>query len=425
MQFINHTPFPALAFAGVDQRGQAFHVVALRQTLTWNETGKLVFADQQEPLCESDEFFGEDLQGSVRQESDLCPYKPRCDVIVNASAHPPHARNGKPQSRFAVRLEVRRSASECLIDKTLTVTGARSFVRRPGLLRLSAALVKLGTLGMVGPPSWRLTTPGSVQTVPVRLEQAFGGQCRIEADSPVAGKVPKKYRVAPEQGTARPDAGGTPMAHDAFAANPAGRGFARDWYLDAIGADRVPAPQIEYPQHPVTSSHFIKACGGKLDAEAPLVAGLGVRPKGYPERAKLVGTVDEHFIHSPAALPEDFDFGVWNAAWPDQQTDALRGDEIIELTNLCAPDTPAASPDALGNHVLRLALPGHLPFVLVRFENGSIGELAARLDTVLLDPEQNRLTCVWRATMAPRPQVRALEARMLTRAEVEQKAPHG
>jgi len=84
-------------------------------------------------------------------------------------------------------------------------------------------------------------------------------------------------------------------------------------------------------------------------------------------------------------------------------------------------------------------LPGHLPFVLVRFENGSIGELTARLDTLLLAPDQQRVTCVWRATAATQPQVRVLEVRMLTRAEVDafaqsvhpsqaqeaQEAPHG
>ncbi|WP_338719347.1 DUF2169 domain-containing protein [Herbaspirillum sp. DW155] len=62
-----------------------------------------------EPLCEADEFFGEDLHASVRQESDLClPYKPRCDVIVNATAYPPAALSGKTPYRFTVRVVVIR-----------------------------------------------------------------------------------------------------------------------------------------------------------------------------------------------------------------------------------------------------------------------------------------------------------------------------
>ena len=72
-------------------------------------------------------------------------------------------------------------------------------------------------------------------------------------------------------------------------------------------------------------------------------------------------------------------------------------------------------------------LPGHLPFVLVRFEDGAIGELAAKLDTLIIDvvpdPKQAAkkptVTCVWRATLGVTPSVRVLEARMLSATEVQ------
>jgi hypothetical protein len=108
MEFRNDTPFPAIAFAGVDPRGQDFHVVALRQTLTWDDAGALLFVDKQRPLCEADEFFGVEMQGSVRQESDLCPYKPRCDAIVNATVSPPRRPDGSAPTRFEVRFVVKR-----------------------------------------------------------------------------------------------------------------------------------------------------------------------------------------------------------------------------------------------------------------------------------------------------------------------------
>ena len=123
--------------------------------------------------------------------------------------------------------------------------------------------------------------------------------------------------------------------------------------------------------------------------------------------------MDEAFVISDRWLPHDFDFAVWNAAPPDQQIDFPGGGEVIELTNLCAADTPGAIVDSKGNSVLRFSLRGDLPFVLVRFENGAIGELPARLDTVLIDTERMRLSCVWRATMPMHPAVRVLEARMI------------
>ena len=453
MEFVNHTPFPALAFEGVDQRGQGFHTVVLRQTFTWNDAGELVFADDQQPLCEADEFFGENLQGSVRQESDLSGYKPRCDVIVNATAYPPRHADRPVPERFEVRLSVMRPGipapipaqpyglnplmpasdeamrgwqgevsrakeaagqGERLIDKALVVTGERRFVKLMGWKRAAAMLLKIGTFGIVRLPSWRLTQPESARPVPIRLERAFGGECRIDADHGAANKVPQKYRLTPEQIEAHPDAARPPVAHDACAFNPVGQGYIRDWFLDSVDLRSVTAPQIEYPTHPIGLEDFNHARRGKLDGGERLVAGLGVRPKGHPARAKLVGTIDQEFIESDAALPKDFDFAVWNAAWPDQQVDALSGDERIRLVNLCSPETPGVTRDMQGNAVLTLTLPGHLPFLLVRFENGAIGELGARLDTLLIDPDKREVSCVWRATIGKQPLVRVVEARVLS-----------
>jgi hypothetical protein len=452
MEFVNHTPFPALAFEGIDQHDQRFHAVALRQTLTWNDAGDLAFADDQQPLCQADEFFGEVQKSSVRQESDLCGYKPRCDVIVNATAYPPQCADGSVPERFEIRLSVLRPGApvkipaqpyglnplmpasdeamrnwqaevervkdagtygERLIDKVLAVTGERRFVKPNGWSRAAAALLTIGTLGIVRLPSWRVTRPNPAQPVPIRLERAFGGECRIDAGHRAADKVPQKYRLTPEQGEAHPDAARPPVAHDAYPFNPVGQGYARDWFLASGGVLSIPAPQIEYPTRPIGLDEFNNARRGKLDGGEHLVAGLGVRPKGHPARAKLVGTIDPAFIESSAALPKDFDFSVWNAAWPDQQVDELRGDECIRLVNLCPPDTPGVERDREGNAVLTLTLPGHLPFLLVRFENGAIGELAARLDTLLIDLDRREVSCVWRATLSKQPLVRVLEARML------------
>jgi hypothetical protein len=461
MEFLNHTPFPALAYAGIDQLEQAFHVVVLRQTLTWNEQGVLRYAEDQEPLCVEDSYFDEDLAASVRQESDLCHYKPNCDVIVNAFAHTP---KGEPRRRFLVGLrlmrpdeptplppapyglnplqgptEIQRLAWEAemerasttrrpgkvLIDKQLAVTGPRDFIRKAAPLRWFGSLLKLTTLGLVRPKDWRLTAPEPIALLPLRNELAFGGQCRIDKAEATAKRIPKRHHLKPEQQAEHPNAEAEPerhaLAHEAYVPNTIGQGWARDWYLKAKRLKRLPAPQIEYPDHPITIRHFKQARRDKLDAkhESKLVAGLGIRSKGHPERARLVGTVDQAFIDSEAWLPKDFDFKIWNAAWPDQQTNHLKGNEVIELTNLCAPEAPAAEQDAQGNTRLRLELPGDLPFILVRFAEGQIGELNAQLDTLIIEPQRQRLSCIWRATLAQEPKVRVLEARMLKKHEIE------
>jgi hypothetical protein len=470
MEFVNHTPFPALAFEGIDQHDQAFHVVVMRQTLNWDAQGKLSYADEQSPLCEEDTYFGGFHRSAVRQESDLCQYKPRCDVIVNATAYAP---GGKAVRRFDVRLQLQRPdtpvplpqepqglnpfmspsfeetqawlkavdlargqriAGQVLIDKTLSVTGERYFQKRSWLLRWFATLSSWATLGIVRPSVWRLTTPRPTQTVALNNELAFGGQCRINAGDKAARRVAKKNRLSTQDQATHPDAAGPSerraLAHDAFAANPIGRGYARHWFVKASGCKRLPAPQIENPRHPIRVGDFTKALKGQYEkgAGSHLVVGLGIRPKGHPERAKLLGTVDERFIKSDAWLPQDFDFSIWNAAWPDQQVDALQGDEVIELTNLCAPDTSGAGRDAQGNTVLKLHLPGDECQLLVRLEGGEMFLHPMRIDTLLIEPEARTCHLVWRTILSKDAQValRGVEAwvvgktrREAARAEIE------
>jgi hypothetical protein len=429
MEFVNHTPFPAQPFLGVTLEGEEFHVVVLRQTLTWGKDEQLFFSEDQLPLCEADEPFNpEQPGGEVRQESDLCQYKPRCDIIVNAHAYPP-----KLTQSFEIRLRVETPDTlmplppeprglnpltgpsreqmaaweaavkrakqtvlpgERLIDKTLRVTGERYLIRRLGGWVLSEAQPVL-------------------EPVPVRLLQAFGGECRVEAGTRAAEKVSQRHWLTLEQAQTHPD-DPPPIAHDALDANLVGCGFVRQWFLDAAQPPKLAAPRIESPSRPFGISEFNRICADRLEDAATLVAGLGVRPKGHPDRAKLVGTIDEAFIKGDIPLPSDFDFAVWNAAWPDQQVEALAGDEIIELTNLCSSDTVGVVQEK-GNSVLRLKLPGHLPFVLVRFEEGVIGELEAWLDTVIINPEAEQVSLVWRTTASTQPPIRVLEARMISR----------
>lgn len=413
MALINHTPFPALGFAGIDPNGQRFHVVVLRQTLTWDASGALHYTAAQAPLCVADQYVGAVNASAVVQESDLCHYKPRCDVLVVGNAYAP-ADSAAPA--WLVRLALRSAHSDppaYLVHKTLRVTGPRAFVRRPAAVAL---------LGALGPCPWVLTDPEPARCVPLRDDYAYGGGCRLDADDPFADRVAPADRLTPAQLAGHPDATAPPshqpVAHVVCVANPLGRGFLVPWYLKATGLRTLPAPQIESPQRPITAARFAQLLTDPAADSDPAdwVAGLGVRAKAHPARRRLAGTVDAAFAASPAALPADFDFAFWNAAPPDQQCAFPRGDEIIELGNLAPPDTPGLRRDAQGHGWLQLCLPGHLPYVLVRYANGALGELPAQLDTLHIDCEQRRVSCVWRATLAATPAVRQLEARLLTAA---------
>lgn len=297
MQFVNHTPFPALKYAGIDPLEQQFHVIAMRQTMTWNSRGALRYADTQLPLCDADEYLIDESHGHVRQESDLCVYKPRCDVIVNAAAHVPKGHISHSQQSFDVRVRVLRP--ESLMASTLE----------------------------------RLQRPAK------EIDLLFGTD--LGMNSPA--------------GTSASSIGETvPLLDKAITVNGV-RSFMQQIHTNA---------------------------GQEQARLVNVVAGLGSRPRANPDRARLLGNIDDSFLSSKAWLPADFDFAVFNSAWPDQQLETLVGNEVIELVNLCTHDTLGAQVDHNSDTVLQLMLPNSLPFCLIRYETGAIGESPMKLDTV-------------------------------------------
>ena len=452
MQFINHTPFPAIAFDALDQREHRFHTVVMRLTFEVQADGTLAFASAQTPLAATDEYYGEPNQSSVKQESDFVPYKPHTDVIVIANAYAPQHR---AKSRFTVGISVTSVSApqqlpsepyglnpfqapshqqiiawrqECariqsaahkvdvVFNKRLIVTGPREWRKRYLLTRA----LSLFTL-----PKWKLTSPAPITELPLRYEYAYGGDNKILVTERSAKRVKKKDRLpgrVPQSTNANVHADSkqetSTIAHSVYHENTVGRGFAERWYLNASKAGRIPAPQIEAPDERIT--RFGKATTPR---------GMGVITRAWQPRLPLAGTYNQQWLEQRHPyLPFDFNFAYWNGAPRDQQvTPHLDGNETITLTNLCPLGTPGASSDATGNTQLRFTLPGHLPFALVRFEEGQLGELAAKLDTLIIDttpdaddPDKKpTIVCVWRATVASEPEVRVLEARMIAKRDVE------
>lgn len=438
MNFLNHTPFPAQSFRSFNRDGTPGHVVVLRQTLDFS-SGSLRYADAQAPLCEADDHFSDGTRSGVRQESDFCHAKPRCDILVNALAHAPA---DKPASRFAVRLAVRKPATPAplpprpqglnqfddaapavmerwrqtvrhaeahpvpgasLVHKTLIVSGPRQFRKRAAAVRVAQQLIRLATLGLLRLNPWTLTQASEAVTLPLSDDRCYGGTCRIEAGEPAASRLHAVRAVAaPDSGQTTPS---QPVPHRVCEANPHGAGFADQAYLDATRTCAVTAPAVGHAGALLDARLFwrmlqakpIRTKPGRPDPFEP--AGFGVRRKSHPARRALAGTVDQAFIDSDLAWPPDFDDAFWNCAPADQKTGFLRGDETLELVNLCRPDTPCVVRDARGNAWLTLTLPRDECFVLCRLHDGTLIEQALMLDIVLIEPEQHCVSLVWRGML--------------------------
>jgi hypothetical protein len=373
MQLINSTAIPALAFQSTDQHGQSFHVAVMRATFAIQADGTLEPTPEQQPIVLTDEYFGEMNKSSVRQESDLVHFKPKCDVIVNATAHAP---GGVPVLGFVAGVKINGpphdngAAGPLILEKKLLVTGPRCWEK-----------------GLLG--KWTLNSPTApISSLPLRYDYAFGGENRVNLDDPDGHRLKAGFRLSPEQRSCHPDGPDkAPLAHTICKTNPLGIGFVEDWYLKTKKPKIIPAPQIDDPKNPVA------IFGKKYPPQ-----GFGVITKASKQRLELAGTYGDAWLETRwPDLPEDFEMSYWNGAHPDMQVPYLRGDEVITLTNL----TPGGQ--------LSFALPGDTPVMAVRSASGKTATVSAKLDTLLIEPDLQKVSLVWRAVMPTVPEIFQIE----------------
>lgn len=385
MEYSNYTPFSTLAFQSLDQHGEEFHVVVMRAILDIREDGVLQFSDEQTPIACKDEYFGEMNKSSLRQESDLAPFKPKCDVIVNATAHSP---GGKPAHGFITGIRVagrpglEAEGQRPVLEKRLVVTGPRYWER-----------------SLTG---WRITRPVEpIVSLPLRYEYAFGGECRINGNDSSATRLDPKYLLSPDQCRQHPDGpDNAPAAHTVCEANPVGIGYVEPWHLKATRLKKIRAPQIDSGDDPIS----------EISGTYP-PQGFGAVTRTWQPRLGLAGTYDHDWLNEKwPKPPDDFDSSYWNAAASDMQVPYLNGDERIELLNMCPFDTPGVSQDPHGNTVLSFELPGYTPYVLIDYGEGVQVPGKACLDTLVINTDDKQVVLVWRACIPCVPLVEQIAA---------------
>lgn len=401
MQFRNLTPFDALAFTGVDTQDREYHVVALSVSYTLRpahagaaaaDPRRDIFKpvlDEAEPLplTLADEHWGDPTRSSLRRESDLVPYKPRCDVLVVGQSY---AATASRQWALALRL---RQGDRRLIDKTLCVTGPRHFERGPALL---AWLQR----GLAATAVYRPTTPAPATAVPLRYELAYGGHCQVP--------------------NPRQDRPGQPpfLVNEVCYRNPVGSGWMVKGYLDALAATAaglpptLPAPQISAGR-PLAAMTQTRQRGAKTAAQMARVrypempVGLGPLGKAWAPRLTKAGTYDDAWLRQRHPyLPRDFDFAYWNGAPEDQQID------FPDLTQGLVFTTDGLRP---GGGAMGWRMPVHRALVLMRLDDGLMLPNPMHIDLIELDNNDAdappRLRLVYRTAVLKRVGVRVLEAR--------------
>ena len=149
MNLLNATAMPAAWTMGVDPSGREHVVVVAKGTFLIPDDGgpaTLAPKDQQAPLVMADTFTGEPGRSAPVHEAEFAWAKPRCDVLVNGTAHAPE---GRPAERVRVGVKLGRWR------KVFDVVGDRVWIQR----------------GATPSPS----APRPFATMPVTYDRAFGG----------------------------------------------------------------------------------------------------------------------------------------------------------------------------------------------------------------------------------------------------------
>lgn len=320
MELLNATGMRAGYTMGLRPDGRELLVVVVKGTFQIPRGAETpALAAEQQDLVEADVFTGEPGLTAPIYESDYAPFKARCDVLLVGSAYAP---DGLPAER--VRVSLRAGT----VYKQFDVAGDRTWFSD-----------MLGTTA---------TEPAPFTTMPISYDVAFGGVDNLDPD---------------------------PAGHQAFSANPVGRGF----YPNSRGhrIDARPLPNTEESGKQVTNPRgdYVPMSFGPIG-------------RSWHPRIRYAGTYDQNWVdHVFPFLPADFDERHYQSSPPDQQMDYLRGGEEVTLMNL----TPR------GETSFRLpAIEVPVTFYYKSYEEK---EVNAAADTLVIEPDLERFTIVWRASL--------------------------
>lgn len=331
-------------------------------------------------LCLADEFYDDPNLSSIKQESDLAPYKPKCDVLIYG-----HAYAQKPTPAFAASFKLFKE-SELLIDKELWFTGHRQLVREDKSEKVAAS--NLASL-------YRLTAAKPVGKVPLRYEYALGGSCTIQD----------------------PNDAENFLVNEVCYKNPIGCGWMSQEYLDLIEKEgrslpmMLPSPQI-MPAQTLFKQPLVTKQSGSMDAKKMATiqylgaaAGFSAIHRSWAPRLAKAGTYDDVWLKERHPyLPLDFDFGYWNGAPEDQQ---------IDFPDLTVSHTLLINNLSLKGGLNAINLPKHRALVLLKKEGLSI-PIPMQVDTIIYNTDDLTLKLVWRMAILKDFEAEVMEARFIT-----------
>ena len=147
----NKTDYQAEPILLADENGRDLLVVLVKATYNFTEDGRLMMADEQQPICMQGEYFGEPDKSSLKLAPEANPYKLATDIAVIGQAVAP---GGKPVTQLDVSVRVGP------VQRTVRVFGNRFWQHQV----------------IDNQVQWVPTNPEPFTVMPVVYELAYGGQ---------------------------------------------------------------------------------------------------------------------------------------------------------------------------------------------------------------------------------------------------------
>ena len=360
----------AVQLSALDADGRAILSVVTKRTYAI-AGADCTLHPTQSPLRAEPRYADDGL--TLEEDVDVWPFKALTDVVVRGHAynHP-----GKPMFTAGIALDATRKVVRVSGDRRCTIgAGGRVLFSQPTVLEKVAL-------------SYALAYGGKDHVA----EAAYGNPIEVMARFMPPGTPPSLLSAA------------SPFF---YPRNPGGRGYLVEKTRAAI--EGLALPNLEHPDDPLTPDRVaagetnrwayqpVPASLGWLDYGAfPRLAWLGVLPAhaAGPDPSQL-GEVrlgycpSELFVEKDPPDPIGID-GVQGASL-GLRVPLLRGGESVELLNL----TPARAS-------LRFRLPLERPRLYVDGRDGTLGRTDPVVHSVVIEPDDLRVSIVWRGAALAR-----------------------
>ena len=348
----NTSDYPAFGFEHKLLVGNPYYIIILKQSFELKEDGTLKELDEQIDIKLHDTANESLRWNEVRETSDLIPYKPQPEVILNGVA-----KSATPQNQWLCGVDIKQIENNKINawSKQILVTGSRYWQRVDN--------------------NWTLSKIDPTTKVRLGYENSYGGHFLLDTANGA-------------------DKDNSPAASVSYPLNPAGKGWLpsakdqeklSDEQCQSLGVQLKSLTVMAAPQlFAINTNQAVNNL--KTPYDSLVVAGFGSYANFWKMRTQYLSEqLDWSEDSAYGGYPVDFDMKHWQQAPADQWLDfELKGNEIVTLTGFFAEGKQS------------YALPTSIAYVLVRDPTKLAMKLDMKIDTLIIDTEKRTLEIVWR-----------------------------